>query len=366
MRLSARIILVTLILQTQFAFGNPKLETTTKKLKVGLINNALPVSGSIDKKYTGMAVDLWKLIAKDLELKYKFFPLYDEYFGLELVRKGLLDVLIGPYDVNSSTYEMVGYSTPFLINSVGLFMKDTTISFDAVLEELTTPLLVGAVFWSILLFFVFCFLLWLVEKKHHKEFRDTSIISGIGNSSWALISSYLRDLVYEPATTKGRTIMSLWLMFSVIFMTIVASSITSSILKISARKYSLYQNLYDIQGKKVGVMENTESVDIASLYGAFVFQEHKVDHLFKLLDQGKIDAVMVDKTTAQFYVLNTPELHVHAANLVYKKDFFSFVFPYDSSLIKRVNYRLLTRQEKGDVLKICSKYFYTEIDNCNI
>ena len=346
--------------------ANPNMEREDRKLKVGLINNALPISGSINKKYSGVAVDLWKLLATELELKYTFYPLYDQYFGLELTRKGLLDVLIGPYDIDSSNYELLEYSTPFLINSVSLFVKKVDVTFLSVLHELITPLLLNTLALALVSFFIFCVFIWLVEKEKHPLFKKNRFISGMGNSSWVLVSSFLRDLVYEPATSVGRIIISFWLVLSVVFMTIIVSSVTSSILKISSTSYSTYQTHFDIKNKKIGVLENTDSVEIAKSYGASVFQEHKLESLFNLLDQGIIQGVMADKTTTQFFISSKTIDDVYETGLVYRKDFFSFVFP-DNSLHKNIiNYSLLIHQERGKVLEICRKYFYKDIDNCNI
>lgn len=339
-------------------------EKEQKILNIGVRSNSMPISGHVDGNFRGFSVSLWKKVVDDLGYSYKYSLINDDFLGLELVRLGVLDAIIGPYDINPVGFDLLDYSTPILINSVNMVVLNHPVSFSSIMNEVTTPLLKNTLLWTFLLFFIFTLFLWLMERKHHSLLKKTTLYNSVGNCLWVLVCAFVRDLVYTPATSSGRWLMSLWLMCSVVFMTILASSVTATIISIKTSKYSEFSSKADIEGLPVGAIENRSGQYVAEKYGARVMLSESFDELFEWLQEGKVKSIIGDKSILQYYIKSHPNLPVHMSSINFETELYAFVFRHGSLLTKEIDHVLLNMQADKSNEGICREFFSGSIEGC--
>ena len=78
-------------------------------MKVGVYtgtSNAAPFVIKEGKKYSGIAIDIWERVAKDLDIDFYYIKAEDDLeLAIDDLRDGLYDILIGPISMNESRFE---------------------------------------------------------------------------------------------------------------------------------------------------------------------------------------------------------------------------------------------------------------------
>ncbi|MBB6453888.1 polar amino acid transport system substrate-binding protein [Salirhabdus euzebyi] len=124
----------------------------------------------------------------------------------------------------------------------------------------------------------------------------------------------------------------------------------------------------DLEGKTVGVQISTTGADAAeSIYGKNSSQVKKFDSItlaMMSMNQGDVDAVIVDNVVAQEYVKNNPDVAVKGIydNSAFESEFYGFMYPKDSELVDEINEALATVMENGTYAEIYEEWFGQQPD----
>ena len=205
----------------------------------------------------------------------------------------------------------------------------------------------------------------MIEHKAHPQLRQLNFVAGLGYAMWDILSSFLRDLVYEPATTAGRVVMSLWLMCSVIFMTVLASIVTATIINISSFDNQKINHESDLHGKRIVTLATEHLEQFGPKFGSSLMQAKTEKEALDMLVSGEADVLIEDKAIAEQYLKTHADLPVHLANLTLKKDLFVFVFNKKYSEAATVfNRTLLDFQDTGGSQNVCARYLYSGLIDC--
>ena len=189
-----------------------------------------------------------------------------------------------------------------MVDSVTVATKHSLVSFSRLYDELNQTL-----FWDIMLVallgqFLFSFILWLTERTKHQEFMSRGVLTGIGYANWAILSAFLRDLIFEPKTTSGRLVMGSWLVASVVFMTVLASSVTVSIVNISSVYHSPIKKAADLRNVKVGVHSHDSLIETINKLGVRAVPEKTESALISNLASGQYKAVIDNSIMLDYYL----------------------------------------------------------------
>lgn len=334
-------------------------------LIVGVMTQEDPISYFRGGKAEGIAVDIFKAVAKKSNVSYQFVPLHSEREGYEMLMANKLDAALGIFTLNSLHFGDVFYSSPYFINTVGVVVPDSHVSFSRAIKEIGNPLFVGTFIWALFFLLLFTFILWLIEHKAHPQLRQLNFVAGLGYAMWDILSSFLRDLVYEPATTAGRVVMSLWLMCSVIFMTVLASIVTATIINISSFDNQKINHESDLHGKRIVTLATEHLEQFGPKFGSSLMQAKTEKEALDMLVSGEADVLIEDKAIAEQYLKTHADLPVHLANLTLKKDLFVFVFNKKYSEAATVfNRTLLDFQDTGGSQNVCARYLYSGLIDC--
>ncbi|MRG86258.1 basic amino acid ABC transporter substrate-binding protein [Salinibacillus xinjiangensis] len=126
---------------------------------------------------------------------------------------------------------------------------------------------------------------------------------------------------------------------------------------------SSISSVADLKDKQVGVQISTTGATAAEkIFGANsdqVNQYDKVPLAIMSMQQGDVDAVIVDNVVAQEYIKNNPDEAIKAVNdsSAFDSEYYGFMYPKDSELAKELNEAMNTVFENGTYEKIYEDWF---------
>lgn len=193
---------------------NVDSQNTRKKLRVAVIDNALPYS-NCKPIFEGITVDIWKKVAEKYNLDYEFICYKREYDNaLVSLNNNENDVVIADVSVISRRYNLALYSRPFFISDLHIYRKKKdksnilNIFKDVNLNYVLLIVLAIVILYTILVMYVMkqnfldafykTFLSFLIEGGRIIPIKTRTINSHsikIVNFVWALILFFFRAFI---------------------------------------------------------------------------------------------------------------------------------------------------------------------------
>jgi ABC-type amino acid transport substrate-binding protein len=104
----------------------PAPSVTKQKLVVGLTLNPPFVIHELDGSWTGISVELWQEVAKEIGLSYEYRE--TDFKGqFEGLANGWLDAAVGPITITAEREEICDFTHAYFVSSLGAaFLKSST------------------------------------------------------------------------------------------------------------------------------------------------------------------------------------------------------------------------------------------------
>ncbi|SET22361.1 polar amino acid transport system substrate-binding protein [Salinibacillus kushneri] len=119
----------------------------------------------------------------------------------------------------------------------------------------------------------------------------------------------------------------------------------------------------DLEDKNVGVQISTTGAEAAEkIFGTNSDQIHQFDQVplaIMSMEQGDVDAVIVDNAVAQEYIKNNPDAKIKTVEdkEAFDSEYYGFMFPKDNELTEEINQAIETVIENGTYAEIYEKWF---------
>ena len=316
-----------------------------KILKVGVIStNAIPHVIRDGDKYSGIAVDIWKVIAKKNDIKFKFVEVganQDE--AISKLTKGKFDVLVGPYVISNKRFQHVDFTLPYFLSDVG-------IASVFKVNNLENYLVVSQILASI----IFLFVCILFLNKFIQNFDKD-----------AHFANYFINSIPDFKDRK------MWILYSIIFLCI-------SILYMTYFKPSFNLGGYSLKGKKLIYSGNSLHKDIIKNYGSkaeIVENDKTADHFKEISENSLFNKYInninsyygiLDDTSKIAYILHHNLDKFKNINMIRQKLSYSnlaFVVPKKSKNLDKINSALKEIQSEKISQIIVKKYLGNKFEN---
>lgn len=354
---SYKIVFICLAFLFSISIFNSSLaeSLTDRTLRVGIVDPIGPFTVSNTKAFSGISVDLWKMIANNENLRYKYVLVTNDNIdgAIQKLVRGDLDVLLGPISITADRNKLINFSYPYFLNEVGLIEPKSSTNvgrFGAILLGiLKSPLFI---FW-LFLFIVHIHVYWLTEKKHIPDCPNR-YIHGISYILWShLLQKSSREL---PHTSWGKWISLIWVAGTGILVTSILATITSKVTVALVTSPAHFKKASDLQNQLVAVVQGTNSVEEAEKYGARVVQTKDLDQAVELLAEKKVAAVVEDYILARNFlaVHSYPQLQV--GSFILSNDQFSIALRKNTILLDKINNQILALEDNDLLFSVCSRY----------
>jgi polar amino acid transport system substrate-binding protein len=273
-------------------------------LRVAVYN--VPPYGYVnpDGSISGISVDLWRRVAERLEREFKLIPVSEMESVLSGLEHGNFDAAIGAITITPERERRVDFSYPAHRSGVAVAVRkqrgplSALQSYAAATSELS-PLIFG----SLAMLVAIGILMWLIERRHPTaQGSESSVVTLRDGLYWAIVT--MTTVGYgdkTPKSTSGRIIAVSWMFASLVWVSLLSSSLVSQ-LTVDRVESRVPATNVDLAGKRLAAVAQSSGAEYLDQHR---LQYMKFDSLPEALDSlagGKSDVVVNSVGALQYLI----------------------------------------------------------------
>jgi polar amino acid transport system substrate-binding protein len=294
-----------------------------------------------DGSWHGISIDLWRRIARQIGLHYRFQETTLE--GLtDGVADGSLGVSVAAITVTVPRLRMVDFTLPFYSTGLGIAVADNTgITWWPIVTNIFSLGFLRAVGALFAISVSVGAILWLVERRHNEHFGTHH--RGFGSSLWwsavAMTQGGAAAGEKVPVTLPGRLLAIMWMVTSVVVIASFTAALTSA-LTLNQLRGSVHDeaDLRYVRAAAVSGTETTEYLDRERIaHQDFPSPEASLLALRK----GNIDAVVYDRSILRWLVNKHFSGTLRVLPATFDPQVYAIALPPGSDLRTSINLALL-------------------------
>nr|WP_320010175.1 transporter substrate-binding domain-containing protein [uncultured Desulfobulbus sp.] len=354
--LNALVLFVILVLQTL----HPQNLEAASTIRVGIRDIKPFIFIAPDQEPTGFAIDLWKAVATDLELPYRFVASEGIAYTLEDMLNHKIDLAIGAITITEQRESQFDFSLSHYHTGLGIMTPaEPSYSFTAFWSSFFTRdrlIKIGSFLGFILLT---GHVIWLAERRHQQSFNPRYLPGVLEGVYWSMVTaSTVGYGDYIPKSRIGKLLAVIIIAVSLPMFAVFVANISSDITLHELRSY--IEGPKDLAGKKVGVVKGSTSEQ-------FMEREHlgqlvttaNATTMYRLLEEGKLAAVVHDLPTLQYHAATAGKGKVKLVGQMFNKQDYAYLLPENSRYKERIDRSLLKLIENGTMDELETKWFGT-------
>ena len=337
-------------------FAQTPSETSPQAVNVGVYVSPPFVVDESDT-YHGMAIDLWEIIASNLDLATHYVEFSTFRTLVDATRNGSIDVAVTNLTITSHRAELISFTQPWYDGGLRIMVPDEGRSgFQAVISGLGDAGHLRAYTWLLIVIAIATIGFTIFDRKFDPAF-PRRWREGIAESLYHVTSIATAG----RATRKnlfgwiGRIWQALWLVIGVGVIAYVTSSVTSVMTTVSLEKG--IHSLADLPGKTVGVFSGSVAEEFTARLGIASRPYPDIDRAVTALRAGRVEAIVGDAPILEHFAHSKPEENVSVVGNTFHRDKYGFAFPHDSELTHAVTLQILQLIENNTVEELRSRYF---------
>lgn len=321
---------------------------TPTPLEIGLVGSP-PFVVQAPGTTTGMTIELWESVARDLDLSYRYRNFEDLEVALKAVRHGEIDVLVGPLTITAERATMVAFTEPYFRTSLGIASGANPRPILHGLQPLLTRAVGRAVVVLLLVLFVVGLLIWLAERSHPETQFPRTFRAGVGEGMWLAITT-MSTVGYGdrfPITNTGRWLCGIWMLVSLVAVSSI-TAVLATTFTVAQMNSGTIHSAEQLAGRPVAVVRGSIAVNFALEHQALVRVVADLDDAMLLLRERTVDAVVHDRPMLAYFVKRHPDFGLRVSSSHYQLQDYGLALPLGSSLIRPLNVALLRVSESGE------------------
>lgn len=300
---------------------------------------------SDDGAWSGISIELWRRIAADLHLKYRFKEVsLDELINGTAVHR--LDGAIAAITVTARREDSVDFSQPYYSTGLGIAVRRLSI-FDWVRlgEGLFSVRLLEMLSLLVAAVILVGLIIWLIERRHTEHFAGGAK-EGFGSSVMWSARTLTQSMPEKgPTTLLGRIIAVTWLVVAMTSIAVFTAGLTTYFTTYQLEGY--VRGLRDLYAVRVGTAAHTAAVDYLAARRIKFRAFPNAETGLQAVNDGAVDAFVFDKPQMSWFVRagNVGSLQLLDAN--FDQQNYAIALPPDSPLrvpIDRTMSRILETQ----------------------
>jgi ABC-type amino acid transport substrate-binding protein len=309
---------------------------------------------------TGMSIDMWQAIARQIDRKFEYVACKGVGDKLQRLEQGSIDVAIGGITITEEREELLDFTHP--VYKTGL---------DILIPKMNNPTLLGLIsslfegqkiyFFGalIILMVVAGHIIWLVErssKKRATSFHQRYIPGVFEGMYWALITASTigyGDKV--PQRWVGRILAAIIILIFLPLFGFFVAQLSSDLTMQSLR--GNIAGPQDLRGRRVAVVDGTTSYQYMKKIPADINVFERVKDAFDALRQDEVDAVVYDAPILLYYAMGEGKGKVAVVGKIFEPQNYGIAVTQGSPLREKINRAILNLIESGELEGINRNWF---------
>jgi ABC-type amino acid transport substrate-binding protein len=294
-----------------------------------------------DGNWIGISIDLWRKIADEKKIRYRFVETETVPELIDGVANGKFDIAVAAITVTAAREEMLDFSAPFYTTGLGIAIASGGLAnWAPVWRALTSFNFLQSVFALIGLALLVGLVVWLFERRTNEEFGGT-VAKGLSTSVWWTTVAMTQRAIGQagPRTMPGRFVAMLWMVASIIAIAVFTAGITSAL---TVRQLQgNVQGVTDLSQVKVGAVKGSSTEEaLARIRVGFTPYTNARDGL-QALRNRRIDAFVYDRPLMAWIANQDFRSSVQLIDATFDPQNYAFALPAGSPLRKPLNVAIL-------------------------
>ena len=331
-----------------------------KKLRV-VTQQAEPFVIYRNKRYEGFSIQLWEEIARLLNLEYEIYGVSTIAKLLDEVKRGAADAAIAGIGITSQREETLDFSHSFFESGLQIMVPAGSESLirEVITTVLTTAFskeLVYVVFFFLIVLLLAAHVIWLLERRDNPQFPRT-YLQGLWQSVWWAVVT-VTTVGYGDKTPKGasgRAFGLIWILAGYFVFAYFTASVTSTVTV--QELHGMINGPEDLFGKRVATVAKSTAAEYLEGQGMAPIQLQTIEQAYRLLDRGKVEAVVYDAPVLQHYASTQGRGRFKVVGLLFQEKSYGIALQANSIYRDQINVALLRLIESGIYQNLSNKWF---------
>jgi polar amino acid transport system substrate-binding protein len=338
--------------------AEPDARASDRELVLGLRVAPPFVMKTPDGIWTGISVELWRHLAEQLGLRYRFEETTQEGL-LKGLSDGTLDASGGALTVTAERLREVDFSLPYFVTGLGVAVAlRAPLDWIGVASSFLSIRFLSVVLGIVGLVLLVSVIVWLLERRRTAEFGGPPINGLVCSISWSTQAMAKADPSVEPKTLSGRLLGGAWAAASVALIAMFTATLTSHL---TARELSgLVRDAADLHHVRVGTVRNEVAVGYLDREGIRHQDFTTIEDGLRALAAGQLDAVVFGRPILAWLTRqdHPNELQVLGLNLDPLN--YAIALPLDSQLRRKLDITLVDTMRSSWWREVVRRYLGDE------
>lgn len=293
-----------------------------------------------DGIWSGISIALWKEIAGELDLTYRFVET-DLQGMLDGLKEGRYDAAVAALTVSQERETVFDFTHPFYTTGLGIAVKKVQGTWTAVVKRFFSVTFLKVIFLLAAILLIFGLLLWLLEKRKNPD-QFSNSVKGIGDGFWwaAVTMTTVGYGDKAPKTLAGRIIATIWMFTAIIIISSFTASITTSLTV--SQLGSPIKGPEDLPGHRVASIKGSISERYLSSHRITYVNHANVEEGLKAVERGEVDCMVYDAPMLKYHIAKG-KYNLSVLKIVFEQQFYAFGLMQNSPLRESINRVLLEK-----------------------
>ena len=295
-----------------------------------------------DEEWAGLAIDLWRRIARDVDLPRDRYEQHSLGDLLRSLAAGDADVGIGALSVTAEREKDVDFTHPFLTAGLGIAVSAEE-GQEGGMGDLIATLWSHGLGWLLggLVFGLFLMgvLLAVAERSRNPTFRNVGPKQALSIGMWWAYILALGNKSVHPQSRLGRFLAALVMAASVVLLSVFIGAI-ASVLTVSHFQDQILEP-EDLRRFRVGTPAESTSARFLRRERMPHAEFDTIEEALDRVGKGKLDAVVYDRPLLYHLSRTRFRDEIRVLPLVFETQYYAFALAPESPHREAINRALL-------------------------
>lgn len=312
-----------------------------KELVVGT-KEAPPFSmKGADGNWQGISIDLWRRVADELHLTYRFSEKATVQELIDGTADGTFDIAVAALTVTAARARVLDFTQPFYLTGLSIAVPaGAEPSWLPVIRTMTSFGFAQAIMALVGSAVTVGLLIWLFERRHNEDFGGGLVKGASSGVWWSTVAMTQRSTgSLGPRTLPGRILAIIWMIVSIVTIAVFTASVTSA-LTIKHLQGAVH-GVGDLPAVRVGVVAGTSSEDTLSRLRITFKKFATLTEGLDALRVHKLDAFVYDKPLLAWTIRQSFSSSIELIDATFDPQEYAFAVPGNSPLRKPLDVVIL-------------------------